>query len=133
MKQAETLGVAKMFEWAGPKFGEELSAEYENCDLLILPSFTENFGGVVIDALAHGKPVIASKFTPWKVLGDEGCGWWVENAPESLAATLREACGAAGIRALPEMGMRGRKLVESRYTWGAVAKRMEECYNSLVR
>ena len=38
------LGLDGSVEFAGPKFGEELDAEYENCDCLVLPSFTENFG-----------------------------------------------------------------------------------------
>ena len=119
------------FIFTGPKYGDDLEKEYANCDLLVLPSFTENFGVVVIDALAHGKPVIASKFTPWKVLEEERCGWWVDNSPESLAATLREVCGAAGVRALPEMGERGRKLVEERYSWSAICEKMIEVYKSL--
>ena len=63
----EKLGVTNV-EFVGERRGEELSAEYEGCDVLVLPSFTENFGGVVVDALAHGKPVIASKATPWREL-----------------------------------------------------------------
>lgn len=114
--------------FTGEKHGEELEREYENCDVLVLPSWTENFGGVVVDALAHGKPVIASKFTPWKVLEDERCGWWVDNSPESLAATIKEtrACDD-----LHEMGVRGLKLVEERYSWSAVCEKMIEAYKSL--
>lgn len=138
MKLAEELGVSDLFEWPGPKFGEELSAEYGSCDLLILPSFTENFGGVVIDALAHGKPVIASKFTPWKVLEDEHCGWWVDNKPESLAVALSALVDAENstfqnIRTLlREMGLRGRKLVEERYTWSAVCDKMVRGYEEAL-
>lgn len=119
-------GVEVVF--TGEKHGEELEREYENCDVLVLPSWTENFGGVVVDALAHGKPVIASRFTPWKVLEDERCGWWVDNSPETLAATLKVACDAA----LPEMGVRGRKLVDAHYTWAAVCDKMLRGYDSVI-
>lgn len=141
MKLAEELGVADLFEWPGPKFGEELSAEYDNCDLLVLPSFTENFGGVVIDALAHGKPVIASKFTPWRVLEEERCGWRVELLGEktkcqgegeqgtTLDSALREAMARKDLR---EMGARGRKLVEARYTWAAVCDKMIKGYEEVL-
>ena len=57
--------------FTGPKFEEDLSQEYENCECLILPSFTENFGATIIDALAHGKPCIASTFTPWAELNEK--------------------------------------------------------------
>ncbi|MBQ0033079.1 MAG: glycosyltransferase [bacterium] len=122
-------GVSVSF--AGERYGDDLTREYENCDVLVLPSWTENFGATVVEALAHGKPVIASKFTPWKVMETERCGWWVGNSPESLAAAIREACGAAGVRALPEMGERGRRLVREKYTWAAVAAAMRKGYNTV--
>ena len=37
-------GLIDSVEFPGPKFGDDLSAEYANCDCLVLPSFTENFG-----------------------------------------------------------------------------------------
>lgn len=130
MRIAESLGVSGMFEWVGPRYDDELGREYANCDLLVLPSFTENFGAVVIDALAHEKPVIASRLTPWKVLEDEHCGWWVDNSPESLVAALKDALTKADD--LPAMGARGRKLVESRYTWSAVCDKMIRSYEELL-
>ena len=119
------LGVS--VEFAGEKRGEALATEYEGCDVLVLPSFTENFGGVVVDALAAGRPVIASRFTPWQELAARRCGWWVDNTPESLAQTIAEAVGL-GPDELAAMGVRGRRLVEEKYTWPAVAKTMKDAY-----
>jgi len=87
--ETERLGVSSMFEWPGAKFGEELADEYDACDILILPSFTENFGATVAEALAHGRPALASRFTPWRILDERKCGWWVDNEPSTLAETLR--------------------------------------------
>lgn len=117
--------------FTGPKFSDELSSEYANCDVLVLPSFTENFGGVVVDALAHGKPVIASRFTPWRDLERRGCGWWVDNSPESLANAIREASVSPSEKR-DEMGMRGRAYVQESFTWMAVAKKMVEGYQTIV-
>ena len=124
------LGVTNV-AFVGEKHGAELDAEYAGCDVLVLPSFTENFGGVVVDALAHGKPVIASRFTPWGELGEKGCGWWVDNAPESLAKTIAEAASLPRER-LTEMGEKGRALVEAKYTWEAVAKAMVAGYERVL-
>ena len=125
------LGVQDSVEFPGPKFGEELSEEYESCDCLVLPSFTENFGATVIDALAHGKPCITSTFTPWKVLKDRNCGWWVSNEPSVLANTIYEMADA-GVYKRWEMGVHGLALVREKYTWGAVTNKMLDAYQSII-
>ena len=130
-KLVAELGLGDSVEFAGPKFGAELSAEYEACDCLVLASFTENFGATVVDAMAHGKPCIASTFTPWKVLQDCGCGWWVSNDPVKLAEAIREMI-SVGDERRREMGLNGRKLVEERYTWDAVAHTMVNEYKKVM-
>ena len=118
-------------EFAGPKFGDKLSAEYDNCDCLVLPSFTENFGATVVDAMAHGKPCIASTFTPWRELQERGCGWWVSNEPKQLAGAIGEMM-SLDCATRCKMGEKGRRLVEEKYTWGAVAETMISKYREVV-
>lgn len=130
-KLVAELGLGSSVEFAGPKFGEELSAEYDNCDCLVLPSFTENFGATVVDALAHGKPCIASTFTPWKELKERGCGWWVSNEADQLAKAIQEMIDA-GDENRREMGSRGRKLVEEKYTWDAIVNAMVKGYEEVL-
>ncbi|MCA0238531.1 MAG: glycosyltransferase family 4 protein [Bacteroidetes bacterium] len=55
---------------------------------LVLPSFSENFGAVVAEALAQGTPVIASLGTPWSILEEEKAGYHIANDPESLASAI---------------------------------------------
>lgn len=117
-------------EFPGPKFGAELEAEYESCDCLVLPSFTENFGATVVDAMAHGRPCIASMFTPWRELQERGCGWWVSNEPVQLAEAIGEMISAGDDRRR-EMGAKGRRLVEEKYTWAAVAETMAAKYKEI--
>lgn len=131
-KLVRELDLADSVEFPGPKFGKELTAEYENCDCLVLPSFTENFGATVVDAMAHGKPCIASTFTPWKILQDRGCGWWISNEPAKLAAAIVDMI-SAGNQKRREMGERGRRLVEEKYTWEAVARTMVNEYKKVMQ
>ncbi|MEG2063409.1 MAG: glycosyltransferase, partial [Kiritimatiellia bacterium] len=51
--------------FTGALFGVEKDNAYRSASCFVLPSFTENFGGVVIDALSFGVPVLASVATPW--------------------------------------------------------------------
>lgn len=126
---AAECGVQNAFDFVGPKYGQELSAEYDRCDLLVLPSQSENFGGVVVDALAHGRPVIASNKTPWQGLEENRCGWWVDNSPESLAQTLMAINASAD---LPAMGARGREWARREFSWESVAVKMKAAYEWLV-
>lgn len=100
-------------------------------DLVILPSESENFGMIIAEALAVGVPVIASKGTPWGVLMREDCGWWVENEPESLAATLTHVCTLPA-QTLASMGQRGRRLVQNEYSWEAAGKLTATFYRWLL-
>jgi len=54
--------------FTGAVYGDEKDALYRMADLFVLPSFTENFGVVVTDALSYGIPVITTKGTPWQEL-----------------------------------------------------------------
>ena len=129
---ATSLGVADLFDWAGPKFGDELAVEYDACDMLILPSFTENFGAVVVDALAHGKPVLASRYTPWETLVAHKCGWWVDNAPGSLAETFKNILSLSREQ-MRQMGVRGRALAKTEYEWTAIAEKLVCMYTRYVK
>ena len=125
------LGLGDSVEFPGPKFDKELSAEYDNCDCLILPSFTENFGATIVDAMAHAKPCIASTFTPWHVLVEKKCGWWVSNEPEKLARGVVEMINC-GDKKRQEMGRNGLRLVKEKYTWDAVADTMIAKYKEVL-
>ena len=124
------LSVSSMVVFTGPKYGEELENEYRNASALILPSHSENFGGVVIDALAHHLPVIVSTGTPWSEVVPLGCGWQIDNSPSVLASTLREVLSLPDSQ-LRMMGEKGYRYVIERYTWQSVAKRLKDVYESL--
>lgn len=133
--QAEHMAALKLIaskdvEFVGPRFDEGLYKEYENCDCLALVSHTENFGAVVVDAMAHGKPVIVGTKTPWREVVERGCGWWVDNDVESLSKAIYEMMAKSDAERLA-MGMRGRRLVDEKYSWHAVASALEVAYSEV--
>lgn len=128
---SEELGIKGSIDFIGPKYGKELQLEYAGADVFVLPSYSENFGSVVVEALAHGVPVITTKGTPWKELEEYRCGWWIDVGVAPLATTLAEAMSLSGDERR-EMGMRGRRLVEEKYTWDAVATKMLKGYDDVI-
>jgi glycosyltransferase involved in cell wall biosynthesis len=115
------------FEFTGALEGEALHRTYEEADLLILPSHTENFGMVVGEALAHGIPVITTYGTPWKLLETERCGWWMPVSADGLAFALVDATRRSR-EELAVMGERGRAVVVEKFGWSRIGGEFINCY-----
>lgn len=131
-EQCQRLGIVGEVQFLGPVFGEAKTQHYRDADLFVLPTHSENFGSVVIEALAEGTPVICTKGAPWEELETANCGRWIEIGVEPLRAALSELMGLSDAQRA-EMGARGRKLVEEKYTWSAVAKTILASYEELTR
>lgn len=101
---------------------------FAEIDIAVTPSFTENFGMVVAEALAHEVPVIASKGTPWARIEEMGCGHWVENDVATLAQTVKSMTSEP----LAEMGRRGRQWMLDEFSWERVARDMSAAYIALI-
>lgn len=86
------LNLSDKVEFIGHTMGKDKQALYANAYFTILPSHTENFGNVIVESLAQGTPVIASKGTPWKLVEDFHAGYWSKNEPETLVQALDKAC-----------------------------------------
>lgn len=102
------------------------------CDLVVLPSYSENFGLIIAEALAHQKTVITTTGTPWKSLIEHNCGWWIEKSPENLECTLNEALSLPK-ETLQAMGQSGFKLICEQYCWEPIGQRMGEVYKWILK
>lgn len=129
--ECERLGISADWDFIGPKYGEELQNEYAGADLFVLPTHSENFGSVVVEALVHKIPVITTKGAPWKELEDYNCGWWVDVDVGALKQALQDAMTLTN-EERHAMGERGRKLIEKKYTWDAVVNTMLKGYEEVL-
>jgi glycosyltransferase involved in cell wall biosynthesis len=115
----------------GPQYGDDKARLFDQASLFVLPSFSENFGIVVAEALSYGVPVIATTGTPWEILQRDDCGWWVDPSPESLATALRAATSLPPGK-LGDMGSRGRAVAERHFQWSRIAALVQAGYAWLI-
>jgi glycosyltransferase involved in cell wall biosynthesis len=122
---AASLPRAENVDFIGPVSGDTKEALLRSAAMLVLPSLSENFGNVVLEAMAQETPVVV---TPEVGLAHdvEAAGAGVVTTAEALAPTLEALLANRGQR--EEMGRRGRALVETRFSWDRVAAEMEEHY-----
>jgi glycosyltransferase involved in cell wall biosynthesis len=200
--RVEQLQLDSEFMFTGRLDDDAKWFAYTRADLFVLPTYSENFGIVVAEALAAGVPVITTKGSPWEELlgsfchsalvneclsalveddpkagdgrretkqwqsavavgSEQGsgmethalmnfrtnklpsdssfilhpssfasngrCGWWIDIGVEPLAAALREAINLSDDER-HAMGENGRRLVEAKYTWPAIAEQMKVAY-----
>jgi len=115
----------------GPQFGAAKASCYRNCDAFILPSFSEGLPMVVLEAWAHGKPVL---ITPECNL-PEGfaahAALRMEPTVDSITKGLRQLFEMS-IEERQMMGKCGLALVKDRFTWPKVATEMMSVYEWML-
>ena len=122
---------SKKIEFTGPLYGRDKDEAYNDANLFVLPTHSENFGMVVAEALSFECPAIVSQGAPWAGLEKEGCGWGIPNNIESLKSTLSTAMSLSE-NDLKAMGSRGRLWMERDFSWDRIAILMEEGYKWLL-
>ena len=128
---AAKLGLSKEISLVGPQYGADKASLFARADLFVLPTYSENFGMAVAEALAHEVPVLTTTGAPWEDLLTHRCGWWVAPTPDGVREGLRAAL-ASNETERRAMGERGRALIADAYGWDRIARRMVEMYRELT-
>ncbi|MGD9790071.1 MAG: glycosyltransferase [Phycisphaerales bacterium] len=88
---ANSMGVGDRVFFPGSVMGQEKFSLYQAADLFVLPTSQENFGLVLIEAMATGTPVVTTKGTDiWRDIQASGGGEIVDHSPVELASSLVE-------------------------------------------
>lgn len=124
-------GIEKDFTFKGHVEGLEKEKLYREADLFVLPTYSENFGTVVAEALSYCIPVITTRAAPWGELVANRCGWWIDVGAAPLAGALDEAMRLSP-SVLHEMGRRGRLYTERHLSWPGVASQMLTAYRWVI-
>jgi len=122
-----SLGLRNV-EFTGALHGAEKWQAYLDADLFVLPTYSENFGMSVAEALAAGTPVIVTQGAPWSGLAHEKAGEWIEIGIDSLVAALEDLLSRTSDE-LSTMGQLGRAWMEREYSWDSIGRHMADVYD----
>ena len=122
---------SKSIKFIGPVYGEDKIKFLQTSDVLIMPSYNENFGMVVAEALSNNTPVICSMNTPWQKVIEIKCGWHIPNDKISIKKTFLKVFKMSKNN-LSDKGIKGRLWMKKEYSWKQVAKKMLLSYEWLI-
>ena len=128
---AEDLGVAGQIHWVSPRRHERLADYYRAADVCLVPSRSESFGLVALEAAACGTPVVAAAVGGLRSLvAHERSGFLVEGRdPDEYAAPVSRLL--ADEMLANDMGVTA-SARSKRYSWSMTAGRLRRLYGDLV-
>ncbi len=132
---ARSLGVSDRVSFSGQLASTRLPAFYRQCAVVVIPSRTrpnwkEQFGRVIVEAMACGVPVIGSESGAIPDVVGEGGLTFPEGDVEALAGHLRALMEDEALRCA--LGEVGRAEVLRKYTHAQVAARTAEVYAEML-
>jgi glycosyltransferase involved in cell wall biosynthesis len=125
-EQVARLGIADRVHLTGPIFSKDKYAAMVDSSCFCLPSGHEAFSVAIAEAMAARSPVVISEECHFPEAQDAGAGFVVQRTVDGVAdGLLKVMSDAAKGRA---MGEAGRRLIEEKFTWEAVARSLVEMY-----
>jgi len=117
--------------FTGMLVGEDKVAVFQESSVFVLPSYSENFGQVVVEAMYFGLPVIITKnvgISPSVIRAEAGLV--IDKDENQLAEAILKILENPELRR--KMGQKGKKLVETEFSSEKVAENWIEEYNNLI-
>ncbi len=132
--QAKILGVSDITAFIDGVDDSKLVDFYNYCNVVVLPSTTkgEAFGLVLLEAMACGKPVIASNLPGVRSVFKNGLHGFltkpndIEDLTEKISLILKNKTKAE------KMGKDARKFVEEKYSWEKVGETLDRIYHYVM-
>jgi glycosyltransferase involved in cell wall biosynthesis len=118
-------------EFPGPLYGEDKLRAYRRASVFVLPTYSENFGMSVAEALAAGTPAVVTRGAPWSGLVENDAGWWIETGLDSLVGCLEQALANSPQR-LDAMGRAGHAWMQRDFCWQRIGRQFMATYQWLL-
>jgi glycosyltransferase involved in cell wall biosynthesis len=125
------LGVLDRMTYTGMLAGEKKLAAFQDADIFVLSSYTENFGVALVEALASGMPaVITNKINIWQEIDVAKAGLVTDCHDEDFMAGMLSLYTDPDLRA--EMGRNARELAREKYDWDKNVELMIKAYLKII-
>jgi glycosyltransferase involved in cell wall biosynthesis len=130
-RQIATSPLAHRTTVTGFVTGSQKTALLQAADLFVLPSYYENFGIAVAEAMSVGTPVVISNQVHiWPQIQAANAGWVSDCAVAPLTETLKVALNSCS--EWPQRGVWAREYAEQHYSWAAIAQQMLQAYDQIL-
>lgn len=118
-------------EWLAGVWSDRKWRYLQGADLFALPTYSENFGIVVLESCEVGTPVLTTVETPWAPVAEAGFGWIVKPGVSATRAALDDFLGTP--RATPEDRRRCAEWVKENYGWDTIVGGYIDLYREARR
>lgn len=124
-------GVGERCVFTGMLERDDALVALNDADLFVLPSYSENFGISVVEAMACGLPVLISdRVNIWREVEADGAGLVAPPETAAFAKLLVEIMADPARR--EAMGEAARASVAHRFTWDKVGHRLSDVYSAIL-
>lgn len=125
----EHIGTAVLF--TGPLHGKEKLEAYHDAQCFVLPSYSENFGMAVAEAMYMRLPVIVTKGVALQTyVQKSNAGIVIEKNEQELFHAMRSILSDR--KKAEEMGARGRRIIEEEFSLPKIAERFIKEYKGIL-
>ena len=128
----EKAGLRDRVTFTGFVTGHEKSLLLQGADLFVLPSFSENFGIAIAEAMVAGLPVIITKGV--QIAPDveaAHAGLIINGDLESLRSALEKLLTSPELRKV--LGANARRLAQTQYHWPTITQNLIQAYEEILR
>jgi len=134
-KIAKNLEIEDKVIFTGKVSNEELPQYYNLADVFVLPSINRNesFGLVLIEAMACQKPCVASNLPGVRIIVDNNKTGFLVKPKNENDLSEKICLLLENDKLREEMGIKGRKKVEEKYSWEIIVKKLEKLYETVTK
>lgn len=127
-KLSESLGISKNVLFVGYANEVDLKKYYSLCDIYICPSRLEGFGLTILEAMAAGKPIVATKAGAIPEILEDGVNGILVDSGDSLGLSNAISSLIKNKSLLIRIGERNAEYVKNKFNWSDCVKSVEKVY-----